>query len=479
MDGSFYAGYEVVCYDLQDDGIYDFCIADDNTDFSRCMEESSILQSYCIKGICYSGNDVETKITLDSGSVGDRKKGNIRIKYYGHCSSYSYSYEFQTKRRAYYIIYPRQYVCSSSSSYINYGLFSSNYAYNFGTSYCDSNQECDYDKDGSKASFGYYGTKIPDSPCKLKNSNGDCDYNSDCLTGSHCSKVTGTDYCCPNGQDWLNGKCTITCNEEYTGNKRCSGNTPEWEYKNKDCSTEWKKQSACSSTQKCESGGCKALTCSDFSGTFGSCSPENSYYRNGNYIYRCEDQIVLGELLCYVKKSQLGDKNFCELSTKAGSRCGYNEFDCDDNDECASGYECIGPSNIVESDPSEYDGCCLLGEEWDSINHKCYSVCNLNSAYWDRSFAKCGYDYSSQADCTDEPANINPNNANFVNGIATTTWIAEWKDDGIGVPEYYFVAKSEDKSIRSNTPELEVEKNYEPQPNIYISPSSLIFNVGG
>jgi hypothetical protein len=29
-------------------------------------------------------------------------------------------------------------------------------------------------------------------------------------------------------------------------------------------------------------------------------------------------------------------------------------------------------------------------------------------------------DYSSQADyTTDEPANINPNNANFVNGVAT------------------------------------------------------------
>ncbi|MBR9677354.1 PGF-pre-PGF domain-containing protein [Candidatus Woesearchaeota archaeon] len=45
----------------------------------------------------------------------------------------------------------------------------------------------------------------------------------------------------------------------------------------------------------------------------------------------------------------------------------------------------------------------------------------------------------------DDPANFNPGNAVFNSGgIATTSWVAEWQSDGIGDPEYYFIATQTD-----------------------------------
>jgi hypothetical protein len=84
----------------------------------------------------------------------------------------------------------------------------------------------------------------------------------------------------------------------------------------------------------------------------------------------------------------------------------------------------------------------------------------------------------------DDPANINPVNAVFSGGTATTTWTSEWQNDCGGLcnpPEYYFVAYQVDNPSNtitsSKSQELVTNKLYNAN-EIYVSPASQIVNQG-
>src|SRR3989338_7219789 len=54
-------------------------------------------------------------------------------------------------------------------------------------------------------------------------------------------------------------------------------------------------------------------------------------------------------------------------------------------------------------------------------------------------------------DMTDnDPINVNPEEAKFLKNQADGIWTAEWQDDGIGDPEYFFTAIAEDVKVKSS-----------------------------
>jgi subtilisin family serine protease len=377
--------------------------------------------------------------------------------------------------------------------------------------------------------------------CLYKKQNGDgcnkeewhCDGNDECSGTLICQDGGySNDGCCNYNEKWdgSSHKCNPTCSEGYTGVLQCgSGNVVQKQYKNSDCSLIWKdgedcddkdyysswsnsycssgdlkrertyynyycnggscsystskkyevvescvngcsngkcnecdSNSDCGTYERCASGSCQKKTCKEL-GYAGACS--NPLYSDclsdlTNDIYSCEDvkpEIYLVQL-CY----------------KLSKECQSNQY-CDDS--LLGKPECIDIPSSCELTSAYWDK--TYATEGEQVILTVNSNGNCDSASFEIWEYDCGYDYSSQG-CEDSPVNKNPSNVAFINGIATTTWIAEWQDDGLDIdkPEYYFIAKSGDKSIKSNTPDLEVEKNYNPQPNIYISPSSLIFNVG-
>jgi|GEM_PF-6319621 hypothetical protein len=59
----------------------------------------------------------------------------------------------------------------------------------------------------------------------------------------------------------------------------------------------------------------------------------------------------------------------------------------------------------------------------------------------------------------DNNVNINPQDSIFQGTTATTNWIAEDQNDGIGDPEYYFIATTQFDSQKSSDPKLIVGEN--------------------
>jgi len=104
------------------------------------------------------------------------------------------------------------------------------------------------------------------------------------------------------------------------------------------------------------------------------------------------------------------------------------------------------------------------GETTSSCSQDCGSAatsCQLTGAYWETNAAIEGQSVSLHVtgdNCNgksvsfivkeddglsilDDDVTVEPANAVFVNGVATTTWVAEWQDDGLwSQPEYYFTA---------------------------------------
>jgi subtilisin family serine protease len=114
--------------------------------------------------------------------------------------------------------------------------------------------------------------------------------------------------------------------------------------------------------------------CNDFEDTFGSCDDRNDgdRRRNGDDIQECEDQIVLGEILCWERISELGDNDFCEYFG-----CDLGEYDCDRGfNECNDGLVCKASIN------GGSEGCCREDEAWDFQQRSCVGVCEISSVSW-------------------------------------------------------------------------------------------------
>jgi len=121
-----------------------------------------------------------------------------------------------------------------------------------------------------------------------------------------------------------------------------------------------------------ESGNFTILaSCSDYSNTAGSCSTKGQWgWIEPSYdVYRCNDMIFIGQLLCWELESEEGDWDYCSvLYDKIGFQCVRHEADCDENYECANYLSC------VDGDGFARDGCCFDSENYDGS--WCYSTCS-------------------------------------------------------------------------------------------------------
>jgi hypothetical protein len=147
-------------------------------------------------------------------------------------------------------------------------------------------------------------------------------------------------------------------------------------------SVEERLDDTCASYEMCasSSGQCARRTCSDYSGTYGSCANQGNYQRDGDNVNECQDVSgVTGiDILCWKRSSSLGDGDFCDEATSAGSPCNHGEYDCDSDSECSGNLQCKGPIG------GRLDGCCNANENWDENNYQCVAPCVLTSLQWDR-----------------------------------------------------------------------------------------------
>jgi len=398
----------VICFNWNDDNTWDNCYADNRDDFEACWDASSVLYDMCSQqGKCWSG-DMDYDHVIDTENSGERWKQYTDARYYRDCDHTTYIW-VDISKKPYYVISPRQFRCSGDTSggtYYDGGYFSSNQLVLLKDNInCDVNWACDEDKDDSNADFGSNGDNEPDEPCSLKNGYSDCDSNDDCFSGSHCSCQgacwgdLAADYCCPSGQEWDGSKCAVPCtSHSYKG---CSNDDLYW---------------------------------------YDSCGNRQEKYDD------CQEPASI----CTSDRG--GGRYYDGFCSSADKQCYYAKFEqCNDcsNGVCAFGCDM---SSASWNTSSAMEGSLV------TLTVNGDSDCNGKTASFDVWELDCGYDYSATADCTDEGVNTNPASASFSNGKAETTWTAEWQDDGIGDPEYYFIANVDGKTIRSNTPKLTVGK---------------------
>ncbi len=252
---------QVICYDWcsEFDSAWDHCFSTSSTgasrsaDFSACRARNSIINSVCSANNCAMGQ-AEGEHSIGTGSSGSREKCTVRSFYVTGCSSaYTLSGTFSA---THYTISPRQFWCANSdTAYDDVGRFGNNLEWILmHTISCGTGNKCDATIDADNSDFGTSGTSVPSSLCRIDNGQSGCSQNSQCLAGSHCT----SSHCCLNGQEWDGTGCSIpgTCTAGFNGNKRCSGNTPQWQYQNSDCSTTWQNQAACSTGTTCQNGDC-------------------------------------------------------------------------------------------------------------------------------------------------------------------------------------------------------------------------------
>ena len=373
----FESGTEVICYDWCDDGEWDDCFADTVLDMDACILDFNSLSNICSRstdGKCWAGGlGMDYDHPIDTSFSGDKWTCEVDAKYYLNCLNPDINAGYGTPAEPYYVISPRQYDCDNQggtfSDIGDYGSSEFVLAFKQGIS-CGSGKGCDQAIDDDLADFGPSGTNAPAEPCRILDGTIDCDSDSECMSGSYCDCQGGcafgfaTDYCCPNGQEWLNSQCRVPCTEGYTGVRQCNGNDVEREFKFRDCTSEWEREETCGSTEKCSVGACVQKTCSDF-GLSSSCTSLGSRQRTGNTVYECQDQVSgSGQILCLAPISSLGDSDFCSVLGSFGKKCRHSEYDCDQNSQCLTGF-CDGG---LFSAP---DGCCNPGDQWNSGTKKC------------------------------------------------------------------------------------------------------------
>lgn len=150
----------------------------------------------------------------------------------------------------------------------------------------------------------------------------------------------------------------------------------------------------------------------------------------------------------------------------------YNTFLCCkisqgglDTHECSDGVDNDDDGKIdYPADPG-----CVNADDDDETD--LVDSCDLTSASWDKTNAnegeQVGLTVQGSPECNGltvsfvveeydgplndpDPVQINPVNAVFNNGVAKTTWKAEYQVDGAGDPEYKFTANSANKEIDSS-----------------------------
>ncbi len=265
--GSVPSGTQVVCYDWcsEFNPSYDHCFSTSSTssgratDFQQCSAKSSNVAALCDAGRCdieqedwhvipTCGNDLYPPC-----SPGFAEKCTWKAQYHRNCGSGTY--ETSSYQSPHYTIKKRQYYCNSIGGLYNdlgdfnggrtWATFRSNLA-------CPLGYGCDDTKDGSSADFGLFGTTLPDEPCSLLNGYGDCDSDSDCVS-NHCSQVSGTDYCCPVGEEWDGSKCAVPCTDNDGDGYGNPGSSSCWKGSSQTDCNDWNSAINPGATETCNS----------------------------------------------------------------------------------------------------------------------------------------------------------------------------------------------------------------------------------
>ncbi len=265
--GNLPSGTQVVCYDWcsEFNPSYDHCFSTSSTssgratDFQQCSAKSSNVAAICNAGRCdieqedwhvipTCGNDLYPPC-----SPGFAEKCTWKAQYYRNCGSGTY--ETNSYQSPHYTVKKRQYRCDSVG-----GLYDDLGDFNGGSTWvifrsnlaCPSGYGCDYAKDLSHTDFGLFGTTLPDEPCSLLNGYGDCNSNSDCVSG-HCSFVSGTDYCCPVGEEWDGSKCAVPCTDNDGDGYGNPGSSSCWKGSSKTDCNDWNSAINPGATEICNS----------------------------------------------------------------------------------------------------------------------------------------------------------------------------------------------------------------------------------
>ena len=258
---------------------------------------------------------------------------------------------------------------------------------------------------------------------KLGEAEGDCDSDSDCKDGLHCSYSDDPDkdHCCPEGKEY--NLETKTCEEcgvyAYKRN-------PDYCEKRAKLGVQCK----CDEGEShCNPGECKeGLECMpgpEGVGVDGCCKPHDEFW-NGYHCVTPTTTITPGKIAeaepdCHGDNSLCesglhcsisggdnpdyccpggkeynletktcetcgvyaykGDKDYCKKKTEHGCACDKGEGSCELATECKSGLECMDGPGISEID---VDGCCSSGEYWNGMHCTSLPQKNENITGWTR-----------------------------------------------------------------------------------------------
>jgi cysteine-rich repeat protein len=151
-------------------------------------------------------------------------------------------------------------------------------------------------------------------------------------------------------------------------------------------------------------------------------------------------------------KVDFDDDGASQDSPVTGAECGNDIVEigegCDDgNNENGDGCSSICEIETINKIPGEVldeepVGCEITGASWSVKETTVGSRVTLSvtgniETCWGKSVS---FDVFEDDLIGDDPVNVKPNNAEFLYGVATTSWIVEDIGDLFGNPEFYFIA---------------------------------------
>lgn len=341
-----------------------------------------------------------------------------------------------------------------------------------------------------------------------------CTSNADCNTGFFCDVGSGqclSSSCTPHSPPTLTGVCGSsqcgtatngTCGEISCGTCGsgfiCNSGTCE--------AVECASDSECSANQQCISGSCvnnppsNPITCSNPSQTILRISAETNAHGevfNGAGDYTtviCYDALFNaigdGNRSCSGTNKVVGLSASTNAHAQAQNATGYSTDICYGDMICTTRIgNCLTGEKLVLGLSADTNAHLSIT---NSIENICCTVgppppgaCTLTSASWSVANAVEGNSVSLNVQGTncdgktvsfgiweadaleDDNVTLNATNVVFSGNIATGHWTAEYQDDGVGDPEYYFIADVTGiGSIKSGNPgaieELSVSQNDNP-----------------
>ena len=187
-----------------------------------------------------------------------------------------------------------------------------------------------------------------------------------------------------------------------------------------DCAGDWD----CGVDELCVSGSCAVASCGELGYPAGECSGVDADGECSDDGFEAWECVAVGRLACWELRADCsvgngictdpwlsaatcvfsGASDFCARLADFGYGCEHGESDCDNDGECVSGLECMGPIG------GPLDGCCEPGEAWDGAACVAGDCASLGYPEGDcgstGTDGECSADFAKVLECTDVgPAN--------------------------------------------------------------------------